>query len=90
MSYPDANGICSTDVNFIATQALAKSKEVANGIAAAEEGGDRADAMAALERQARAPTGFVPASGGPVGGVRKDEKVEAGVANDDEIDLGEL
>ncbi|MBE7182296.1 MAG: hypothetical protein INR71_14025, partial [Terriglobus roseus] len=61
----------STDVNFIATQALAKSKEVAaNGTT--EGNGDRADAMAQLERQARAPTGFVPASTGPVGGDRKD------------------
>jgi len=80
----------NTDVNFIATQALAKSKEVGqNGTTNPEGTGDRADAMVQLERQARAPTGFVPASTGPVGGDRKDETVESMQRNEDEIDLGD-
>jgi pre-mRNA-splicing factor SYF1 len=52
----------STDVSFIASQALARSQ------ATGETNGDeqeKVDAMAALERQARAPQGFVPASHGP-------------------------
>ncbi|KAK2007493.1 pre-mRNA-splicing factor SYF1 [Colletotrichum eremochloae] len=48
----------NTDVNFIASQALARSQR------RPEESGDPevADAMAALERQAKAPVGFVAAS----------------------------
>jgi pre-mRNA-splicing factor SYF1 len=45
--------------------------------------------MAALERQARAPAGFVPASTGPEGGNRPSEKVESPQRNEDEIDLGD-
>ena len=45
--------------------------------------------MAQLERQARAPTGFVPASGGPVGGQKKDETLESMTRNEEEIDLGD-
>ncbi|RAL63962.1 hypothetical protein DID88_003150 [Monilinia fructigena] len=56
----------NTDVNFIASQALARSQ------AKPDENGDHdedaADAMAALERETRAPVGFVPASTGPQGG----------------------
>lgn len=56
---------------------------------------EKADAMAALERQARAPVGFVAASAGPEGGNRpkaQESKDAAGVAgngvkNDAEIDL---
>jgi len=47
--------------------------------------------MAALERQARAPVGFVAASAGPEGGNRpkaQDSEVAGnGVKNDAEIDL---
>jgi pre-mRNA-splicing factor SYF1 len=55
----------NTDVNFIASQALARSQQQP------EDGldEDQADAMAALEREARAPQGFVPASTGPQGGI---------------------
>ena len=53
----------STDVNFIATQALARSqnstRDDTNG-----HGGQAANAMTALEHQARAPQGFVAASTG--------------------------
>ncbi|KAM0348786.1 hypothetical protein ACHAPU_004225 [Fusarium lateritium] len=54
----------NTDVNFIASQALARSQQQPGD-------GDNievTDAMAALERQSRAPQGFVAASTGPVGG----------------------
>ena len=55
-----------------------------------EETEDRADAMAALERQARAPMGFVPASTGPEGGNRPPPNKDAEAAqpaNPDAIDL---
>ncbi|KAI4289690.1 MAG: hypothetical protein L6R35_001040 [Caloplaca aegaea] len=62
----------NTDVNFIASQALARSQQQAgqeiNGVAAEDGEAQDADAMAALERQARAPVGFVAASSGPEGG----------------------
>jgi pre-mRNA-splicing factor SYF1 len=44
--------------------------------------------MAALERQARAPAGFVAASTGPEGGnIKKGEGNQAAKKNEDEIDL---
>ena len=46
---------------------------------------DGADAMAALERQAKAPLGFVAASTGPQGGNIKPD--ESAAANPDAIDL---
>ncbi|KAF2428977.1 putative DNA repair and transcription protein [Tothia fuscella] len=86
----------NTDVNFIATQALARSKDVnVDGDTANGEGMDgQNDAMAALERQARAPTGFVAASTGPEGGNIKPKDGSGsgdgvGKVNADEIDLGE-
>ncbi|KAF0315279.1 Pre-mRNA-splicing factor SYF1 [Colletotrichum sp. SAR11_59] len=48
----------NTDVNFIASQALARSQLQSDDSADPEV----ADAMATLERQARAPAGFVAAS----------------------------
>lgn len=61
----------NTDVNFIASQAIARGQQRAQEGAQGEtEGKERADAMAALERQARAPMGFVAASTGPEGGDR--------------------
>ena len=68
----------NTDVAFIASQAVARGKEAIN---VADLGGDRdvegKDAMAALERQARAPVGFVAASTGPEGGNRQPRQVDA-------------
>ena len=61
----------NTDVNFIASQALARSQqrpEDRDNDDAGGEANEQADAMAALERQARAPVGFVAASNGPEGG----------------------
>jgi pre-mRNA-splicing factor SYF1 len=73
----------NTDVNFIASQALARAQK------RAENGGDEvdsevADAMEQLERQARAPVGFVAASEGP----KVDMPTE--VANPDAIDLDDM
>lgn len=50
---------------------------------------EQADAMAALERQARAPVGFVAASTGPEGGNRPAAQQPAPPANvnPDAIDL---
>lgn len=58
----------STDVNFIASQALQRSQQQppTNPLTTLDENEEDADAMAALERQARAPVGFVPASQGPL------------------------
>ncbi|KAJ5832396.1 hypothetical protein N7474_000707 [Penicillium riverlandense] len=86
----------NTDVNFIASQAIARSQQrpqEGEGGATAEgedEDKGRADAMAALERQARAPVGFVAASSGPEGGNRPKpagEAPPAAPANPDAIDL---
>lgn len=55
-----------------------------------DESSERADAMAALERQARAPMGFVAASTGPEGGNRPPpagEEKPAAPVNPDAIDL---
>lgn len=55
-----------------------------------DESSERADAMAALERQARAPMGFVAASTGPEGGNRAPpagEEQPAAPVNPDAIDL---
>lgn len=93
----------NTDVQFIANQAIQRGQTTAQS---AGDAGDTADgdgdteaqdAMAELERQARAPVGFVAASTGPEGGNRpkpnpSDEAVQetktANVAaNPDAIDV---
>lgn len=51
----------NTDVNFIASQALARGQQRQGS-----PGGTNGDAMSALERQLRAPAGFVAASTGPI------------------------
>ncbi|KAK2870559.1 pre-mRNA-splicing factor syf1, partial [Arthroderma sp. PD_2] len=78
----------NTDVNFIASQAIARSKQITKEAVneAASQGEGAGDAMAALERQAQAPIGFVAASTGPEGGNRSAEPV-APAANPDAIDL---
>ncbi|KAL5002132.1 hypothetical protein BDV10DRAFT_130706 [Aspergillus recurvatus] len=86
----------NTDVNFIASQAIARSQqrgpegEEAAAGAEREMDSETADAMAALERQARAPIGFVAASTGPEGGNRAPPAGQVPVAapaNPDAIDL---
>ncbi|TDZ17378.1 Pre-mRNA-splicing factor SYF1 [Colletotrichum orbiculare MAFF 240422] len=52
----------NTDVNFIASQALARSQRRPEDATAKFADSGVADAMAALERQAKAPAGFVAAS----------------------------
>jgi len=56
-------------VHFIASQAIARSQAAANGSGESDEAkntkSETSDAMAALERQAKAPVGFVAASSGP-------------------------
>ena len=59
-----ANVTCSTDVNFIASQALARSQQQhedagANGHDGEVHAGEATDAMEALARQARAPSMFL-------------------------------
>ncbi|KAI9705601.1 MAG: pre-mRNA-splicing factor syf1 [Candelina mexicana] len=84
----------NTDVNFIASQALARSQqrpeEAINGDADGDGDAQRADAMAALERQARAPQGFVAASSGPEGGNVARQDHEPMAANPDAIDVDTL
>ena len=74
----------NTDVNFIASQALARSQQQPDG----EGEDDDADAMAALE-QARAPVGFVAASTGPQGGNIKQPPIIV-AANPDAIDVDDM
>lgn len=90
----------NTDVNFIASQAVARQAAAAaaagshaSGATGGEEDMDEdtADAMAQLERQARAPVGFVAASSGPEGGNRKqvEEPPHRQTVNTDAVDLDE-
>ncbi|KAI9821686.1 MAG: pre-mRNA-splicing factor syf1 [Pycnora praestabilis] len=85
----------NTDVNFIASQALARSQQrpedTTNGDVIVDDAEDgQTDAMAALERQARAPMGFVPASDGPEGGNVPRHAQEVPAANPDAIDVDGL
>ncbi|KAI9749657.1 MAG: pre-mRNA-splicing factor syf1 [Lichina confinis] len=91
----------NTDINFVASQAIARIQaQAANDGKGDTEVPDapddgRADAMAALERQARAPQGFVAASTGPQGGTLSSANKEgdapaAGVTNPDAIDLDDM
>jgi pre-mRNA-splicing factor SYF1 len=57
----------STDVNFIASHALARSQQQLQQTGGEDDDMDDSNAMAALERQARAPVGFVAAGSGPEG-----------------------
>ncbi|MCJ1375292.1 pre-mRNA-splicing factor syf1 [Loxospora ochrophaea] len=80
----------NTDVNFIASQALARSQQrPENGTNGDEDQieDQRADAMASLERQARAPQGFVPASTGPQGGTALQQLELPTAANPDALDV---
>ncbi|KAJ0168751.1 Pre-mRNA-splicing factor SYF1 [Colletotrichum tanaceti] len=74
----------NTDVNFIASQALARSQR------RPEESIDpeAADAMAALERQAKAPVGFVAAS--DAAKTTNDAEAATLTANPDAIDIDDL
>ncbi len=83
----------NTDVNFIATQAVVRSQQLQQQDAADgdnEDGDDEevADAMAALERQSRAPAGFVAASDGPKGGPAV--QPAAITRNPDAIDIDDM
>lgn len=78
----------NTDVNFIASQAIARSQQQQQQqLLQGHENGDAevADVMEQLERQARAPVGFVASSEAPKGGTAPPQPVE--VANPDAINL---
>ncbi|KAH6856495.1 hypothetical protein B0I37DRAFT_396137 [Chaetomium sp. MPI-CAGE-AT-0009] len=77
----------NTDVNFIASQALAKSQQQRQQEGGEEVDEEVADAMEQLERQARAPAGFVAASEGLKGNVASQP---AEVSNPDAIDLDDM
>ncbi|MCJ1250464.1 pre-mRNA-splicing factor syf1 [Trapelia coarctata] len=78
----------NTDVSFIASQALARSQQrQENGDGDGEESSEKADAMAVLEHQARAPQGFVPASSGPQGGNMPRKEAGPVEANPDALDI---
>ena len=86
----------STDVNFIASQAIARSQAAASAADMNGDGGEEedaeanGDAMAALERQARAPVGFVAASTKPQGGDRPGQPSQPAnveVNNPDAVDI---
>ncbi|KPM40088.1 Pre-mRNA-splicing factor SYF1 [Neonectria ditissima] len=73
----------NTDVNFIASQALARSQRRPG-----TDDAEISDAMAALERQSRAPQGFVTATTGSNGGSAMPTAVVA--SNPDAIDIDGL
>ena len=80
----------NTDVSFIASQALARSlqkPEDPDNIDGEDQAGEKADAMAALERQARAPVGFVAASSGPQAGNIPQPAEAVVAANPDALDI---
>ena len=80
----------NTDVNFIASQALARSQHRSEDKEHEDGEGEiveQADAMAALERQARAPVGFVAASTGLQGGNIAPSDTSAATANPDALDV---
>lgn len=70
----------NTDVNFIASQALARIQHHPD----VDSDEDKVDAMAALEREARAPQGFVPARTGRQAAILTDVSI---AANPDAIDM---
>lgn len=77
----------NTDVNFIASQALARGQQKEQTETDDQE---KKDAMEALDREAKAPVGFVAASTGPQGSqVAPKESAPAAevAANPDAIDL---
>ncbi|KAF3902995.1 hypothetical protein ABW20_dc0107118 [Dactylellina cionopaga] len=84
----------NTDVNFIAAQAVARKEAKSGGAPLDETDGNATngtrDAMQALDKELRAPMGFVPAkSGGVVGGqgAPKDQITLQTTANPDAIDI---
>lgn len=83
----------------MASEALARSQQkkadqLTNGRTENnnDEENERTDAMAALERQARAPMGFVAASTGPEGGQASGSKEQVSVepTNPDAINLDDM
>ena len=80
----------STDVNFIASQALARSQQRPEDSMEGDGGTNEVvngDVMAALERQARAPQGFVPASSGPEGGSVPQQTRPTAIENPDALNV---
>ncbi|KAH6660740.1 hypothetical protein BKA67DRAFT_653901 [Truncatella angustata] len=75
----------NTDVNFIASQAIARSQAAKQQVANGELDQETADAMEQLERQARAPAGFVASSSGIAGSLTQEEPKQA--VNPDAIDI---
>ncbi|KAK3318580.1 hypothetical protein B0H66DRAFT_557741 [Apodospora peruviana] len=83
----------NTDVNFIASQALARQQKAhldAGGAGDGEIDNEVADAMEQLERQARAPAGFVASSEAPKGGIALSQQPPVEVSNPDAIDLDDM
>ena len=77
----------NTDVGFIASQAIAKTRQQTQVNGEGHVDGEGGDAMAQFEREARAPMGFVAASTGPQGGNIPEVKEPAPEANPDEIEI---
>ncbi|KAI9725237.1 MAG: pre-mRNA-splicing factor syf1 [Chrysothrix sp. TS-e1954] len=81
----------NTDVSFIAAQAIARGQQQPEPPVNGDGGtgsASTADAMANLERQARAPMGFVAASTGPEGAKAPvEEQPAAAPANPDAIEM---
>ncbi|KAI1205874.1 TPR-like protein [Annulohypoxylon truncatum] len=79
----------NTDVNFIASQAIARANQRGAGEGTNGTGDPEvADAMEQLERQARAPAGFVAASAGLAGTIQKE--LPPVPTNPDAIDIDDM
>lgn len=77
----------NTDVSFVASQAVARSQQTGSLPGADANGDASEDAMVNLQRQAKAPVGFVAASTGVQGGNISKEAEEPAAANPDAIDI---
>ena len=79
----------NTDVNFIASQAVARQRGLDTTTVANGAVNDTGDAMAALERQAKAPQGFVAAAEGPKLSREMSSAAQAS-SNPDAIDIEDI
>ncbi|KAI1103897.1 TPR-like protein [Jackrogersella minutella] len=80
----------NTDVNFIASQAIARANQTRGGVDTNGTGDPEVtDAMEQLERQARAPAGFVASSAGLAGTMPKEQQPTV-AANPDAIDIDDM
>lgn len=76
-------------MNFIASQAIARSQQLPGGEAGTRSDSEFevSDAMAALDQQNKTPSGFVPSSTGLEGTGKVDDNQSATTKNPDALDV---